>query len=62
MAKQRYLHGFSPEEQRRLVHQSLFLEPYVFDGIDLEFKTSLLEVGCGVGAQTKILCRRFPEL
>jgi ubiquinone/menaquinone biosynthesis C-methylase UbiE len=38
------------------------LEPYVFDGIDLEFTKNLLEVGCGVGAQTKILCRRFPDL
>lgn len=62
MASQKYLHGFDPKEQRRLVEQARILEPYVYAGIDLEFQKSLLEVGCGVGAQTQILCRRFPEL
>lgn len=61
-SEQDYLHGFSQKEQERLIHQSLFLEPYVFQGIDLEFKERVLEVGSGVGAQTKILCRRFPNL
>ena len=60
MAK--YLHGFSKKEQDRLIHQAEFLEPYVYDGVDLEFAKHLLEVGCGVGAQTKIMCRRFPKL
>lgn len=60
MAK--YLHGFSKKEQDRLIHQAEFLEPYVYDGVDLEFSKHLLEVGCGVGAQTKIMCRRFPKL
>lgn len=58
----KYLHGYEKEEQKRLIHQARFLEPYVFSGIDLEFKKNCLEVGCGVGAQTKILCRRFPDL
>lgn len=57
-----YLHGFDPKEQKRLLAQARFLEPYVYAGIDLEFQKSLLEVGCGVGAQTKILCRRFPDI
>lgn len=57
-----YLHGFDKKEQSRLIHQADFLEPYVYSGIDLEFCKNLLEVGCGVGAQTKILCRRFPKL
>lgn len=57
-----YLHGFEKKEQERLMHQARFLEPYVFDGIDLEDSEHLLEVGCGVGAQSKILCRRFPDL
>lgn len=57
-----YLHGFSKKEQDRLIHQANFLEPYVFAGVDLEFRKHLLEVGCGVGAQTKILLRRFPNL
>lgn len=57
-----YLHGFERKEQERLIHQAKFLEPYVYAGIDLEFQKELLEVGCGVGAQTKILTRRFPDL
>ena len=57
-----YIHGFNRKEQNRLIDQAEFLEPYVFAGIDLEFSERLLEVGCGVGAQTKILARRFPKL
>lgn len=59
---QKYIHGFEKKEQDRLIDQADFLEPYVYQGVDLEFTKSLLEVGCGVGAQTKILCRRFPKL
>jgi ubiquinone/menaquinone biosynthesis C-methylase UbiE len=62
MTKQKYLHGFSRTEQERLMTQAEFLEPFVYSGVDLEFNHQLLEVGCGVGAQSKILCRRFPKL
>lgn len=62
MKKTKYLHGFDRKEQERLLHQARFLEPYVYQGVDLENTKHLLEVGCGVGAQTKILCRRFPDL
>jgi ubiquinone/menaquinone biosynthesis C-methylase UbiE len=57
-----YLHGYDPTEQKRLLKQARFLEPYVYAGIELEECERLLEVGCGVGAQTKILLRRFPEM
>jgi len=60
--KRPYIHGFSAREQKRLTDQARFMEPYVYEGINLQFQKRLLEVGCGVGAQTKILCRRFPEL
>jgi SAM-dependent methyltransferase len=59
---EQYLHGYTKKEQNRLLNQAKFLEPYVYPGVDLEFRHDLLEVGCGVGAQTKILTRRFPEL
>lgn len=62
MKKIDYIHGFDPVEQNRLLHQAHFLEPYVYEGVDLEFAKRLLEVGCGVGAQTRILLRRFPDL
>ena len=57
-----YLHGYTSKEQDRLLEQAEFLEPYVYSGVGLEFVPSCLEIGSGVGAQTKILCRRFPKL
>lgn len=57
-----YLHGYSSEEQDRLYKQAQFLEPSVFEGVDFSENKRVLEVGCGVGAQTEILLRRFPQL
>ena len=57
-----YLHGFSNQEQQRLYEQALFLEPSVFAGVDFSIANHILEVGCGVGAQTEILLRRFPQV
>ena len=57
-----YLHGFSPEEQDRLRRQARFLEHRIHDRLPFWKCERLLEVGCGVGAQTEILLRHFPEL
>jgi ubiquinone/menaquinone biosynthesis C-methylase UbiE len=57
-----YLHGFTAHEQDRLYHQARFLEDAVHDRLPFRRARNLLEVGCGVGAQTEILLRRFPEL
>ncbi|HVY68819.1 MAG TPA: class I SAM-dependent methyltransferase [Verrucomicrobiae bacterium] len=57
-----YIHGYDPEEQGRLYRQARFLEPVVYETIDLTGIRSLLEVGCGVGAQTEILLGRTPGL
>ncbi|MEY2747909.1 MAG: hypothetical protein RL112_2951 [Planctomycetota bacterium] len=57
-----YLHGFTSEEQDRLYHQARFLEPRVHEGLPLRRARRLLEIGCGVGAQTDILLRRHPDL
>ena len=57
-----YIHGFSTEEQARLVRQARMFEPSLFSHVDYSDATRLLEVGCGVGAQTEILLRRFPQL
>lgn len=57
-----YIHGFSAEEQARLVRQARMFETSLFNHIDYSDATRLLEVGCGVGAQTEILLRRFPQL
>jgi len=57
-----YLHGFSGTEQQRLMTQARLLEPAIFGQIDYSGVRHLLEVGSGVGAQTGILLRRFPDL
>lgn len=57
-----YLHGYSSKEQQRLYEQANFLERWVYQDIDLRAVRTLIEVGCGVGAQTSILLRRFPQL
>ncbi len=57
-----YIHGFSTDEQARLVRQARMFETSLFSHVDLSDATKLLEVGCGVGAQTEILLRRFPQL
>src|SRR5690606_10294705 len=56
------LHGYSPTERERLHRQARFLEPMVHDRLPYRRRTRLLEVGSGVGAQTEILLRRFPEI
>lgn len=56
-----YLHGTSEGEQDRLYQQARFLESRIYDTVDFSKQTNLLEVGSGVGAQTEILLRRFPQ-
>lgn len=56
-----YLHGFSSSEQTRLRKQAEFGEHTVYKNINFSTSPQILEVGCGVGAQTEILLRRFPK-
>lgn len=60
--KTTYLHGFSKTEQERLYRQAKFLENHVFQNIEFQNQSHIIEVGCGVGAQTKILLDRFGHL
>jgi ubiquinone/menaquinone biosynthesis C-methylase UbiE len=57
-----YLHGYTAHEQDRLLRQARQLEFEVHDRLPFRRARQLLEVGCGVGAQTEILLRHFPEL
>ncbi len=57
-----YIHGFTAEEQDRLKRQARFAEFSVYQDVDFSGVSHLLEVGSGVGAQTEILLRRFPNL
>ncbi|MFP5471507.1 MAG: class I SAM-dependent methyltransferase [Bacteroidia bacterium] len=56
-----YLHGFDEVEQARLVSQASVLENKIFEKINFNNPTSILEIGCGVGAQTEILLKRYPN-
>lgn len=57
-----YLHGFSKDEQERLRKQARFGEYTVYQNINFSGVKDLLEVGCGVGAQSEILLRRFSDI
>lgn len=57
-----YVHGFTRDEQGRLYRQARFLEHRVHEGLPLRRSKNMIEVGCGVGAQTDILLRRHPDL
>ena len=58
----RYIHGYSPEEQQRLIAQNEVLAPYIYRWIDLSSSHHVLELGCGVGAQMMVLLNRFKDL
>ena len=57
-----YIHSFAAAEQDRLIRQARFLGPWVQPGIDFAACATVLEVGCGVGAQMQVLLERFPAL
>ena len=57
-----YVHGFTPREQDRLYHQARFMEQRIHDRLPFRRSKRMLEVGCGVAAQTEILLRRYPDL
>lgn len=59
---QGYLHGFTPEEAARLRRQARILEHRIHRSLPFHRAQHLLEVGCGVGAQTETLLRHFPQL
>lgn len=57
-----YLHGYSRTEFERLLHQANFLAESVYSNLHIPKRGNLIEMGCGVGAQTRILLERYPDL
>lgn len=58
-----YVHGYTREEQQRLVEQAEhWRDELILPGTELQPGTRLLEVGCGVGAVLGILGQAFPGI
>ncbi len=55
-----YVHGYSKKETIRLNDQADSIEELIHHDTVWDEGSSILEVGCGVGAQTKIIARRNP--
>ncbi|MFT7618837.1 MAG: ubiquinone/menaquinone biosynthesis C-methylase UbiE [Planctomycetota bacterium] len=58
----KYLHGYSDEEKARLYRQARVLEHRVHGQLPFRRSRDIVEIGSGVGAQTEILLRHFPDL
>jgi SAM-dependent methyltransferase len=55
-----YVHGYNPCENERLQHQAAILVDLLHSDTAYPGGSTVLEVGCGVGAQTVILAQRSP--
>ena len=56
-----YVHGYSGRERERLADQASTLADLLHSDTAYPSGSVILEVGCGVGAQTVTLARRSPE-
>lgn len=56
-----YVHGYSEVEACRLQDQANTLADLLYAGLSFRPGCSILEAGCGVGAQTVILAARCPD-
>ena len=59
---QNYVHGYTDFENRRLTDQARTLDQLLHNDTIYPQGATVLEVGCGIGAQTEILCRNNPSL
>ncbi|WP_297337310.1 class I SAM-dependent methyltransferase [Algoriphagus sp.] len=57
-----YIHGYLSEEQERLLNQAGTLASLIYPWIDFTPAKKLLEIGSGVGAQSKILLELYPQI
>jgi len=59
---QDYVHGYAPTEKQRLLDQSQILDDLLHNDTLFAPGSRVLEVGCGVGAQTCIVAQRNPKV
>ncbi len=60
-----YLHGYTDWEQDRLLRQAKLHEASIYKDVSFESEAKeikILEPGCGVGAQSRILLSKFPKI
>ncbi|MGY2052853.1 methyltransferase domain-containing protein [Methylobacterium sp. JK268] len=57
-----YVHGYDSSEGTRLLDQARVLDDLIHEGITFPKGSTVLEAGCGVGAQTVILSQRHPGI
>ena len=60
MTSQDYVHGYTEVEATRLADQAATLAELLHHDTQYPAGSRVLEAGCGVGAQTRILARRSP--
>lgn len=56
-----YVHGYSARETQRLYEQAEILEEIIHAGTRFGAGEKVLEAGCGVGAQTRLLLKHSPD-
>ena len=57
----RYIHGYSHREAKRLADQASTVAEYLHHDSIWKDGAKILEVGCGVGAQTEIIAQKNPK-
>jgi len=57
----KYVHGYSDREALRLNHQADTLDNIIHSDTIFSNDSIVLEAGCGVGAQTKIIATKNPD-
>jgi len=61
MESTKYVHGYSEREALRLNDQAATLDDIIHNDSRFSKESLVLEAGCGVGAQTKILATKNPD-
>jgi len=62
MTSSSYLHGYSSEEQARLVDQARYWRSVIVKDLDYAAGDRVLEMGCGVGAVLGVLLQEYPGI